>query len=502
MSTVQMNTLSTTCVSAVLLFAGACSSPPRPSWKRTDLLRSLLDSPLKAELDNQMPPAEVAEAEPPQAAPSIAGEQVFALELRGVPLAEALHMIASQAGVNLYLESGLTAWVDADFPAVTLDDALGALLKRNGLRLVEEPRGIYFVERADGSQPAVGEFQLESKGAADVLENLRLLVGGDAIVVADTTHNFVVVRGTQDAVDASRNFLTRVDRLQPQVLVEVHIFEVSLDDRFELGLKTSFGTKINGGPVQILENLGSSSTPFSVRMQDAGNDFDATLDALQSYVGLELVSSPRVLAVTNSEATIEVVEEIPYVETTTVTSGTTSGVGSTTQESVQFKQAGIKLTVKPTIQADGTLLIDIDQSLSEVAEFFNQIPVLDTRRLSSRFMLRDRETVVLGGLMQDRRLKRDSGIPLLMHLPLLGHFFRRDVDETVKRELLLFVTPRILDPQQAASLAPHYQSNFREVRRQLQEGQPEGEGAGADEQSGTGADADEAQGTSEAREGD
>jgi len=455
-------------VGVVALVASACSSPPRPKYDRADLFEPMLESPTKTELEEPVEKS-AGHATVHQVAPNprIAGDEEFALQLRGVALAEAFHLIATQAGANLYLDAGLSGMVDADFPSVTLDDALTSLLSRNGMRLVEDPPGIFFVELADGSQQAIGEFQLESTPAAQAIEGLQALIGDEAVVVADTTHNFIIVRGSQNAVEAAGRFLDQVDQLQPQVLVEMHIFEVTMDDSFELGLNSTFNRNTASGPVAILSNLANGVTPFRVNLVDDDGEFETTLSALQSYIDLELVSSPRVLAITNSEATIEVIEEIPYIDVSTVTSGTTGGVGSTTQESVLFKEAGIKMKVRPTIQEDGTLMIEMNHELSEVAEFFNEIPVLDTRRLVSQFLVRDGETVVLGGLTQDRHIEEDRGVPILMHIPLIGHLFRGDVDSSVKRQLLLFVTPRILDPDQASRLAPHYRESFRDGRRKL-----------------------------------
>ena len=349
----------------------------------------------------------------------IAGEERFDLDLGQASLGEAIHLIAEQAGVNIYLDSDLGEMVDASFPSVTLDDALQTLLNRNSLRLVQGPGDIYWVERADGLQPALAEFQLQSIRAEDIAANVRELVGGESRVVVDTTHNFIVVRGTAGDAHAVESYLKSVDRLKPQVLIEVHLFEVRFDDSFDWSAGGTFDGSVSGDAFSLLQNFGSGSSPFSATLTD--DDFELTIEALRRYVTLELLSSPRVLAVTNTEALVEVIEEIPFIEVTSTTTGTTAGVGATVQEAVQFKEAGIKLTVLPTIQADGVLQIQIDQELSEVVDTFNSIPILDTRRLNSNFLVRDRETIVLGGLMQDRHSEADRGIPLLMHVPLLGN---------------------------------------------------------------------------------
>lgn len=388
------------------------------------------------------------------------------LNFSGTPLPEAIHAIARLAGVNMVMDPGLQGTVDASFPSVTLDEALHAILDRNGLRLVKGEGDIYWVERGDGSEPALQRFHLRSVRAADIEPRLQTLISESSRVVIDPNQNVVLVRGTRGDVHAVGQFLAGADQVQKQVLIEVHIFEVRLDDDFEFGVQGTYSRNEPVDVTNIVQNLGTPGNAFQVNLTD--DDFSLTLEALRRYVGLELLSSPRVMVVSNREASIEVIEEIPYIQVTAVTSGTTGGVGSTVQETVEFKEAGIKLKVTPTIQAEDLLQIVVDQELSEVIDFFNTIPVLDTRKLVTQFLVEDGHTVVLGGLMQDRHSEQNRGVPLLMHIPLLGRLFRSDEDSTVKRELLLFVTSRILDPGQAARIAPHYQDDYLEKRQILE----------------------------------
>lgn len=393
--------------------------------------------------------------------PRIAGEELVSLELRGSSLPQTLHLLAESAGVNLYLDADLGGTLDASFPSVTLDAALEAILGRNGLELVEDPPGIFWVRRADGTQAAVGRFQLRSIHAADVRDSIASLASG-SVVVVDENQNVVLISGPQREVDLVADFLAASDRLKRQVLVEVSVFEVSLSDNFRMGVTSQIPITNDGRSATILQNLGSTASRFSLVLDDPKNGVEATIDLLRRYVNLDLVSSPRVLTVTNTEALIEFIEEVPYVNVTSTTSGTTAGVGSTVVEEVQFKEAGIKLKVLPIIQEGGILQVAIDQELSEVVDFFNDIPVIDTRKLSSRFLVADGQTIVMGGLMQNRKSRTHDGVPLLMHLPLVGHLFRNRDDRDDRRELLVFLTPRILDPLQAAALGEAYEQRYRE----------------------------------------
>lgn len=448
--------------SAAALLVCACQHPSiGVGPRRADVFSPMEQSPLLMELG---PPVEPAEPATPVRRP-IGGPELVSLDFRHSSLAEVVNLIATQAHANILLDAGLDRPVDVSFPSVTLDDALTILLQRNGLRLAEGPGGVYWVERADGSEPALAEFHLKSIHADDVAENLKALVGGESKIVVDRQHNYVLVRGTRGDVAAVETYLAGVDRLKQQVLVEVHLFEVRLDDGFEFGINAAFDGDVNGNALTIAQGLAGAADDFSLMF--SSEDLEATVRALRRYVGLDLLSSPRVMAVSSTEAKIEVVEEIPYVETTAVTSGTTGGVGSTVQESVQFKEAGIRLAVTPTIQEDGVLQLAIHQELSEVIDYFNDIPVIDARTLDSQFLVGDRHTVVLGGLMQDRHSEADRGIPLLMHIPFVGRLFKSDADDVLKRELLIFVTCRILDPTQASRLTPGFQDRFRDRRSVL-----------------------------------
>lgn len=427
-------------------------------------LDELLNSSIVRDLD-QEPDYPWRYEQAPEAAlaveprPTVGGDDLVNIELRGVPLGEALHMLAEHVGANFVLDADLTAPVSASFPSVRVDDALSILLAQNGLSLQQEPGGIYWVRRADGSAAELATFQLRSVNAADVVENLTGLLGAGVTVVADTNQNVILVNGTEASAVIAAEYLRYADRLKPQVLLEVRIFEATLSDDFEFGITQSFDGSIDDNAWSVLEALSTPGSNFSTTFTSRDGDIGVTLEALRDHIGLELISAPRVMAVTNTQAIVSIVEDVPYVETT---SSIDTGSSSTTQTQVSFKEAGIKLTVTPTIQDMGILQIDIDQELSEVVGSFLEIPIVDIRKFVTRFLVADRQTCVLGGLMQSERRDVDRGVPLLMDIPGLGRFFRSDQDSTMRRELLVFVTPRILDPNEAAKMAKQYQTEYRQ----------------------------------------
>ncbi|KAA3606729.1 MAG: hypothetical protein DWQ01_17080 [Planctomycetota bacterium] len=398
--------------------------------------------------------------------PSIGDQRRYSFEFRDISLSQALHFIAQQAEINIYLDSGLDQPVDASLPSVTFDEALAVLLKRNGMKLVEDPPGVYWVDQADGNQEASVSFQVQSINAADIEANLKALVGEEAVVIVDGSQNRIMVRGRQKDLDLIRDYLKSVDRLQRQVLIEVRILEVSLDERFELGISAGLHDRPLGDhSYDILQAFTTPASNFTLQFNSEQGGADATIQALSKYLTVNVVSSPRVMAITNTEASIQVIQEIPYTKVTASTSTSDSGAGSQVLEEVEFKEAGVTLKVTPTIQESGVLQIKIDQVISDVVDFFNSVPVIDSRDLKAQFLVHDRDTIVLGGLMQNRNTKTDTGIPVLMEIPLIGRLFRSDEDVLEKRELLVFVTPYIVEPKDADRFSGEIHQYYRQRLR-------------------------------------
>ena len=457
-------------VALTLLAACRYTGPAIPAAE-PDPFQHMAETPVMAELD--LPEAPPEEVEPqPVTSIVIGDEQPRDFEFSGTPLRTAIRAISEQAGLSLVLDPGIDGVVDASFLGVTQDEALKAILTRNELRLAEDPPGIFWVERTDGRQASSRTFVLQSSSAADVGEQIQSLAGPTSTVLVDPLQNLVHVRGTGADVEAIAEYVEAVDRLRRQVLLEVSLFEVSLNEDLELGLDHDFLGTINGNTVEIVQALTGTDEGFQVFLDDEDGDLSSTLQAIQRHSGIELISSPKVLVVSNTEAKIEVVEEVPYINVTSTQ--TTGDIGQSVLQEVEFKDVGITLTVTPTIQEGGVVQIVVDQELSEVTSFFSGIPVVDSRHLLTQFLIEDRHTVVFGGLMQDRRAEIESGVPLLMHVPIVGRLFRADDDAAEKRELVVFLTARIVDPREAAGLAPAFQSHYREKRGELGRGPLQG----------------------------
>ena len=449
---------------------GAKQPTVTPSLRRSPILDDLPVSDLERPWSE---PAQFVDASLSVESPalSIGSDERVGFDFRGLTLGEVVAVIAETAQVNIVFDPALAQPVDASFPSVRVGEALYAILEQHNMELVEDPPGVYSVRDGAAGGGRTRTFALSSMSATVAAEAVNTVLGASegstSIVVADVAQNLLFVRGSRDELSAVEAYLESADQLERQVLVEVQILEAIIDEDFELGVTHAINGSLDSNALNIVQNLGTAQAgAFNAVFDFDGGDIRSTINALQGYVDLELISAPRVMTVSGAKATIEVVEEIPFIQATTSTE-TNGGAAISAIQEVQFKEAGVKMDVTPTIQANGILKILIMKELSEVVGEFQTIPIIDKRTLQSEFLVADRQTIVLGGLMQDRRSDSESGVQLLKDIPFVGRLFRNDVDAMSKRELLVFVTPRIVDPNEAAVLARRYQDHFERKRSEF-----------------------------------
>jgi len=188
-------------------------------------------------------------------------------------------------------------------------------------------------------------------------------------------------------------------------------------------------------------NAGSFGVSFL-----AGNILlDLELTALEAEGDGEVISTPRIVTANQSEAYIKQGVEIPYEES-----------ASSGRSTVTFKDAVLELRVTPLITPDNRVQLELEIKQDTVGELYQtgfggQIPSIDTRELATSVLVSNGETVVLGGIFQDERARKSDKVPYLSSIPVLGNLFKRRSNETKKRELLIFVTPTIVEERPAVN---------------------------------------------------
>jgi general secretion pathway protein D len=347
--------------------------------------------------------------------------------------------------VNLMLLGDFKEPVAGAFPNVRLQSAFATLCDVHDCR-VQERNGIWMVSRADPGREETRIFELKNVTAASVEPQLKALLGTSAIVVTNPSRNVISATATADRLGQADKFVATVDRLDRQVLIECCIVEIDEDDLVQ------FGVEINASDISIDPTTWTflssflSQTPNIILTGSRDNgSLDASLEALADYIDLKVVSRPKLLSLNNKDAKLDVISEVPYVQATTTTTGSNTGTGTVTVQEVEFKDVGLKLTVTPAIQEDGHIGIHVVQSVSEQTGTFLSVPVVDSRDLDSSFLVKEGDTIRIGGILRDRTSHERRGIPYLMDIPWLGHAFQFESDQVKHTDLEILITPRIVD---------------------------------------------------------
>lgn len=276
---------------------------------------------------------------------------------------------------------------------------------------------------------------------------------GGIRVIADELNNSVLVWSTKAEYTKIEATLKRLDLPQTQVLIEASIVEVTLGDDLEYGLQWAFNDSrattdytgrgaLNGiGGTATAGVLGSALTGFSYALKNPAGNVRAVLNALAQKTSVKVIASPSLMVLDNHSASIMVGTQTP------IQAGTTSNLeGTVTTTNIQYKDTGVNLMVTPSVNAGNIVTMQVDQSVTDVGEkdqVSGQRGFLQ-RQLSSKVAVRSGESIVMGGLIQERSSSSKSGVPILHALPVVGNLFGATSTEGSRTELLVVITPRVV----------------------------------------------------------
>lgn len=263
---------------------------------------------------------------------------------------------------------------------------------------------------------------------------------GQAIV--DERTNSIIITDTADRIEAFKRLVDQIDIPIRQVMIEARIVIANTDFRRELGVRWGVGgtdqssdtfTEVDGGV--NLATTGNPAGTFSLGIITDNEFLDLELSALENTGFAEIVSQPKVITGDKQRATISSGTEIPYQEA--------SASGAT---AVSFKEAVLKLDVTPQITPDNRIIMDLVINQDSVGQIISDfgIPTLDVTELTTKVLVANGQTVVLGGVFTVETINAENKVPVLGDIPYLGRLFKRSVRENNKTELLLFITPKIM----------------------------------------------------------
>jgi type IV pilus assembly protein PilQ len=382
-----------------------------------------------------------------------------------------LQLIGDVSGLNLLASSDVQGTVTLRLIDVPWDQALdlvletanlGKIQQGNVLRIMPKDK-IREIEQSNMKRQiiAIEEGVLEARtfaisyASVDDMKNYLSDIKSDrGSIIADPRNKQLIVRDVATVLEQMQEMIAQIDKPERQVMIEARIVEANTNFSRNLGVKWNFDYQENNGssngvnsvntglggsfliPVTNPAAAGFGSSIAIGALNDQLN-IDLRLSALETSGEGKIVSTPRITTLNGEKATISQGTKIPF--------SSVSDAGT----DVQFENAELKLDVTPEINPDGSIQLDIDVSNSAVGTVVptatGDAVSIDEKKATTKVLVHDGQTTVIGGIFIEDERDSQQGVPILMHIPFLGHMFKSSTKTRDRRELLIFITPRIVE---------------------------------------------------------
>src|SRR5439155_18801634 len=396
-------------------------------------------------------------------------------------------LLARQAKINLVVSETVTGTVTMRLEDVTALQAIGIIVKAKGL-FMDKIDSVYYVktETERAKEPTESDsYQLSYTKAEKVTKLLATQLASKDPPQVDTRTNTIFYRETRSNIDNIRKMLVQIDKPTRQVMIEARLVEVTANPVQAYGINWAgtFGNATHpqavtyGAPTTSASPVPGANPPTTgFALGDPNNSnflgslghlalgqfailsvpqFSATLQALNEDSDAEFLANPRVVTADNQQAKIEITRNQPVPQLNFNEQTATAVFGG-----FQDKIFGNTLVVTPTVNKDNFITLGVKPEISNkvgdqaftFAGATVTSPIIDTRNLASNVLIKSGDTLAIGGLLQDEVTKGRTKVPLLGDVPLLGYVFQSHTNTRTKRDLLVFVTPTIIDQRYGTGL--------------------------------------------------
>ena len=400
------------------------------------------------------------------------------VDFKDAPIESVLRTLSYKSGVNIVYSRDVTGLITIRLKDVSWEKALDVILKTYGYGYDydKEANIIRVATPANLKQEEVitKVFTLNYAKADAVAGSIEKILTKDrGKVQYDERTNLLIVTDIPAVFTKTEEVIARLDRKTLQVTIEAKIVETVLGDDERLGIDwttrvTAFGSvrpmtfpfsrEAEGGDFWPEDDPASSGPAFPTKAHTRFpmvtsdkftfgaldfSEFQAVLEVLKSRSDTNILSNPRITTLDNQEAQIMVgtIIPIPVYEWSTETK--TRQISGYDEQEV-----GIKLKVTPHINLAGYITMDIEPEVSKISGWTgpdNERPIISTRQAKTQVMVRDGQTLVIGGLVDETEIESERKVPLLGDIPLLGFFFKKKSRDIDKTDILIFITPRIVE---------------------------------------------------------
>ncbi|MFA5422983.1 MAG: secretin N-terminal domain-containing protein [Phycisphaerae bacterium] len=397
----------------------------------------------------------------------------ISVNFRNTPIDDVIRVMAQQADVDIVKSPKVVGEVTTTLTDVPLAEALSNILAAHGYGYVTSKNMIRIApmsEINEGEEVVISRiYRITYADVSNVEKALTKFISKRGSISSNSGTNNIIVTDAESKIKAIDNFIAEIDRITPQILVEARIYDVTCTDRLDLGVEwyTGRNTTYNAAGV---DDAGPNPTdgridPFMSGVFDgtigktnemsgllrlgwlnSAIDIDILIKAQKQVINAKLLANPRVLVLDNEEALIKIIREIPYQEITETSAG--GSIGTTS-----FREVGVSLIVTPHVTRDDMVRLHVspefsvdagDVTVGTGSTSFPQ-PQVDRRTAESTLLLKSGQTMVLGGLRKKEVSSQENKIPILGDLPIIGYVFKSKADESIFSEMVVFVTPWIME---------------------------------------------------------
>jgi type IV pilus assembly protein PilQ len=411
--------------------------------------------------------------------------QTVDVSLEEADLRAVVTALARTFDINVVGSDKLGGKVTLNLRGVPVREALAVIVKNAGFELVEKEGGIYEIltpqeaAKAEAAKlvPALRIFELKYAEAPYVAERLVPNALPDKSHIAeDPSTGRLILRGTPSQLENAETIIQALDVPLPQVSIQARIVEIYTDRAKSMGVSLAVEGKSgqvgdNGaGEIKIDLAQAMQEVP-TVKLKFLSDRVDALLNALEQKDVAEVLSAPTIATSHGQQAEFKVVNQVPYItRTTRVVDQVT-----VTDETITFKETGLTLTVTPRVLGDGRIQMLVEPSVLELTGFTDTdppAPIIDTRSAKTDVTITDGKWLVIGGLMRYNERTLERGVPVLKDIPLLGWFFRTSQTKREKSNLVILVTATVLNDARIDAAADAVRQEIRENREEGLEGGP------------------------------
>lgn len=405
---------------------------------------------------------------------------------------DVIRVLAEMSGINMIYASDLRGFVTVHLDQVPFDEVFSTVLTMQGLVSQQIGNNILRILTPEGlntdrarSVTTYRTFFLNYAKASDLGAHLAAVkISPTGRFTVHTPNNALVVTDTPEGLAAAERLISELDRKPAQVLIETKLVQLSLGKSLDLGIQWEYannrplsdrnpanrriigqrvntdGTEVPAGKVGFVGQDSAGSDVVTTALDSASRGtgvnlagptkagitfgfinsselLTATLGALETENEAKTLTNPKIITTNNQNAKIQIGQKVPFLQTTV-------SPGGTATQSTVFADVGFIIDVTPTINEDNRIRLKVKPESSNVEGTTDAGPTINTTTAETEVILRDGDTIVIGGLVSENMVKSVSKVPLLGDLPVLGVFFRSLSDTKKRQELLVFITARIV----------------------------------------------------------